>query len=186
MLKNGDETHLSSAAQRWGDIIYTRETGTLIAKVYSEVASPQAEQSNGEYHVRLPRYTVAFGQIDLGTGGEWRPDDAKRLIPPVTGYHSNHCLKTVSVEDSAPLAPIDKPPRWILPRDPRSGFHTPPAALPHEYQFDPTWDRRCVFGNDSRRTPTSFLWVTKIATWAGIHDCDQLKVCSSTNQYLFR
>jgi hypothetical protein len=36
-----------------------------------------------------------------------RPDDAKGLIPQVTGYHSNHCLKTVSVEDSAPLVPIN-------------------------------------------------------------------------------
>ena len=34
-----------------------------------------------------------------------------------------------------------------------------------------------VFGNDRRRTPTDFLWVIQIPTWAGIHGNDFLKVC---------
>jgi hypothetical protein len=50
---------------------FTREKqGRLrIAKVYSEVASAQAEESNGERRVRLPQCTVVVGQIDLNTGG---------------------------------------------------------------------------------------------------------------------
>ena len=32
-----------------------------------------------------------------------------------------------------------------------------------------TRDPLLVFGNDSRRTPTGFLWVIEPSTWAGIH-----------------
>jgi hypothetical protein len=49
----------------------------LIAKVYSEAASTQAEQSNGERPVRLPRCTVVSGQIDLDTGGVVGDPDEK-------------------------------------------------------------------------------------------------------------
>jgi hypothetical protein len=37
--------------------------------VYSEAASTQAEQSNGECQVQLLWCTVVSGQIDLNTGG---------------------------------------------------------------------------------------------------------------------
>jgi hypothetical protein len=30
------------------------------------------------------------------------------------------------------------------------------------------------------------VWVVQPSAWARIHDCDQLKLCSSTNQYLYR
>ena len=33
-----------------------------------------------------------------------------------------------------------------------------------------------IFGNDSRSTPTGFLWVIEPSTWTGIHRRDQLEV----------
>ena len=81
-------------------ILYERNKGACLdtaapvdnqAKVYSEVASTQAEQSNGERRVRLPRCTVVPGQIDLNTGGarakfyvQSDPDE-KANLPQVTG-----------------------------------------------------------------------------------------------------
>jgi hypothetical protein len=49
-------------------ILYERN-GSAFAKVYSEVTSTQAVQSNGERQVRLPKCTMVSGQIDLNTGG---------------------------------------------------------------------------------------------------------------------
>jgi len=48
-----------------------------MAKVYSEAASTQAEQSSGECLVQLPWCTVVSGQIDLNTGGEVGDPDEK-------------------------------------------------------------------------------------------------------------
>ena len=49
-------------------ILYERNRPAF-AKVYSEVTSTQAVQSNGERHVRLPKCTMVSSQIDLNTGG---------------------------------------------------------------------------------------------------------------------
>lgn len=43
-----------------------------------------------------------------------------------------------------------------------------------------------VFGDHRLRTSAGFLCILKILAWAGIHGGDQLEVCSSTYQYLFR
>ena len=61
-------------------ILYERNKGA-IAKVYSEVASTQAEQSNGERLVRLPWCTMVSGQIDLNTGGAVGDPDEKANYP---------------------------------------------------------------------------------------------------------
>jgi hypothetical protein len=37
-----------------------------------------------------------------------------------------------------------------------------------------TIDPLLVFGNDSGRTPTGFLWVAKVATWTGIHTIEHI------------
>ena len=62
-------------------ILYARNTPQggrrVLAKVYSEAASTQAEQSSGECHVQLPWCTVVSGQIDLNTGGEVGDPDEK-------------------------------------------------------------------------------------------------------------
>jgi hypothetical protein len=49
MPENGAESHPSSAPTKMGNILlYGRNKGAM-AKVYSEVASTQAEQSSGEH-----------------------------------------------------------------------------------------------------------------------------------------
>jgi len=78
--KRAAESPASSARTKMGSSFYTRETRVQPAKVYSEAASTQAEQSSGERLVRLPRCTVVFGQIDLNTGGEWATP-MRKLIP---------------------------------------------------------------------------------------------------------
>jgi hypothetical protein len=78
-------------------ILYERNGGAGLdeldhqAAVYSEAASTQAVQSNGERDLRLPRCTMVSGQIDLNTGGarvrrytESDPDE-KANPPQVTG-----------------------------------------------------------------------------------------------------
>ena len=71
-------------------ILYERNR-PAIAKVYSEVTSTQAVQSNGGRLMRLPQCTVVSGQIDLNTGGarakfctQSDPDE-KANFPQVTG-----------------------------------------------------------------------------------------------------
>jgi len=81
MLENAAESHPSSAPVKMRDIILYERNRPATAKVYSEVASMQAEQSNGERHVRLPRCTVVSGQIDLNTGGEVGDPDEKANFP---------------------------------------------------------------------------------------------------------
>ena len=53
-------------------------------KVYSELASTQAEESNGERDLRLPWCTVVSGQVDLNTGGACldKLDNQGRVLRP--------------------------------------------------------------------------------------------------------
>ncbi len=71
-------------------ILYERNS-PVSTKVYSEAASTQAVQSNGERLMRLPKCTVVSGQIDLNTGGarakfcSQSDPDEKANPPQVTG-----------------------------------------------------------------------------------------------------
>jgi len=72
ILQNAAESPASSARAKIASdhfIREKRERKRRPTKVYSEVASTQAVQSNGERLMRLPQCTMVSGQIDLNTGG---------------------------------------------------------------------------------------------------------------------
>jgi hypothetical protein len=72
MLVSRAESRKSTAPEKMSEpSFYTRETRAQLttAKVYSEVASTQAVQSNGERVKRLPYCTMVSGQFDLDIGG---------------------------------------------------------------------------------------------------------------------
>jgi len=55
--------------RRWRSHHFIREKQGRVEKVYSELASTQAVQSNGERVKRLPYCTMVSGQFDLNIGG---------------------------------------------------------------------------------------------------------------------
>jgi len=67
--KRGAEFPGFSAPKKMVGIILYERNRPATAKVYSEVASTQAEHSSGVCLVQLPWCTVVSGQIDLNTGG---------------------------------------------------------------------------------------------------------------------
>jgi len=72
ILENAAESPASSAPEKIARDHFIREKqgcSRQPTKVYSEAASTQAVQSNGERVKRLPQCTVVSGQIDLNIGG---------------------------------------------------------------------------------------------------------------------